>query len=76
LTTYINRYIIIIKDIKEGFIMEQIFYTVKEVALKLKLTDETIREKLRNKKILGVKIGKSWRVTEENLNDFMRCKNE
>lgn len=56
--------------------MEQIFYTVKEVALKLKLTDETIREKLRNKKILGVKIGKSWRVTEENLNDFMRCKNE
>lgn len=52
--------------------MEQLMYTVKEVAILLSLTDETIREKLRRKELKGVKIGKSWRVSDENLKEYIK----
>lgn len=51
--------------------METIFYTVKEIADKLSLTEETIREKLRRKEIEGIKIGKGWRINEEKLKTFL-----
>ena len=51
--------------------MEQYLYTVKEIAVLLSLTEETIREKLRKKELKGVKIGKSWRVSNENLKAFI-----
>jgi excisionase family DNA binding protein len=51
--------------------MEQMYYTVQEIALLLRLSNETIREKLRNKKMDGIKIGKSWRITEANFKKFI-----
>lgn len=54
--------------------MELQFYTVKYVAQYLELTEETIREKLRKGEIDGIKIGKSWRVSEENLKKFLNNK--
>lgn len=56
--------------------MELQFYTVKYVADYLSLTEETIREKLRKGEIDGIKIGKSWRISEENLKKFVGGKNE
>lgn len=52
--------------------MEQMFYTVKEVAVIVSLTEETVREKLRAGIIKGVKIGKGWRVSEKNLKEYLK----
>lgn len=54
--------------------MELQFYSVKYVASYLELTEETIREKLRKGELTGVKIGKSWRVSEANLKNFLNNK--
>jgi len=51
--------------------MESYLYTVKEIAVLLSLTEETIREKLRKKELKGFKIGKSWRVPDENLKELI-----
>jgi len=47
-------------------------YTVEEVAGLLGLQIETIRKKLRNKEMRGVKIGKEWRVKEKELIRFLK----
>ena len=41
--------------------------TIKEVASDLKVHEMTILRHLNNKSIKGVKIGKSWRISEEEL---------
>lgn len=56
--------------------MEQLFYTVKEIAKILSLTEETIREKLRKGELKGIKIGKSWRIAEKQLKEFIDMKGE
>ena len=50
--------------------MQELF-TLKEVSEKLKIAEETLRKYLRNKKLEGVKIGRHWRCTEQNINDFL-----
>ena len=42
-------------------------YTVEEVADILKLQPFTVRKMFREKKLLGFKIGKAWRITESGL---------
>lgn len=42
-------------------------YTVKEVASILKVNQMTIFRALNDGKINGVKIGKGWRISEEEL---------
>jgi len=46
-------------------------YTVEEIASKLQLNEITIRRYLRSGKLVGVKLGKVWRITEDQLNDFL-----
>lgn len=46
-------------------------YTVKEVAELLKLKLETVRTKLRKGEIKGKKLGKAWRITKENLDEYI-----
>ena len=41
--------------------------TIKEVANALKVHEMTILRHLNNNSIKGVKIGKSWRISEEEL---------
>ena len=46
-------------------------YSVKELTEILPITPLTIREYIRKGKIRGHKIGKSWFVNREDLNDFL-----
>ena len=51
--------------------METIFYTVRQIAETLSLTEETIREKFRKGELEGIKIGKSWRMEGSKLRRFL-----
>lgn len=55
--------------------MEDIkLYTLKEVAELLKVTERTLLTYLKDKKLKGVKIGGKWRISEENLTNFVNGK--
>ena len=47
-------------------------YTSTEIAEVLRVDAETIRRYLLAGKIKGIKIGNTWRVTEEEFQKFMR----
>lgn len=47
-------------------------YTVIEVAEILKLDIETIRRYIYAKKIKAYKVGKEWRIEEDDLIEFIR----
>ena len=46
-------------------------YTVEQVASKLSIRPRVIREYLNAKKIKGIKIERSWRISETALDDFI-----
>jgi len=46
-------------------------YTVKECAEKLKVTERTILELIRKKKLRAVKVGREYRITETAINGFI-----
>jgi len=46
--------------------------TVPQAAIQLQVSERTIYEWLRDGKIPGKKIGKTWRISAEVLNDFLR----
>ena len=46
--------------------------TPKEVAEKLKVSEQTVLRWLRNGKLKGVKVGKLWRVKEEDLRELIK----
>ncbi|MFW6027034.1 MAG: helix-turn-helix domain-containing protein [Candidatus Woesearchaeota archaeon] len=45
--------------------------TVEQVAGMLQMNEEVIRRYLRDNKIKGFKVGRSWRVKEKDLNKFI-----
>ena len=47
------------------------FYTTEEVAEMLRLNVQTVRNLLLAKRIGGIKIGKEWRISEEDLTEFI-----
>lgn len=46
-------------------------YTLEELSEKIKIPVETLRKYLRTGKLKGAKIGKHWRVTDEQLKEFL-----
>lgn len=46
-------------------------WTPDEVAEIMSVKEETVRSWLRNGYMRGVKIGKFWRIPEEDLKDFI-----
>lgn len=46
-------------------------YTPDEIALKLKISEQTVRRYLRQDKIKGFKLGNNWRVKEKDLLEFI-----
>ena len=48
------------------------FYTTDEVAAMLRLHVQTVRTLILKKHIGATKIGKEWRVSEEDFNEFIR----
>ena len=51
--------------------MEDKFYTINQVSEKLDLHHKTIRNFINMGKLKASKIGKQWRISEEDLNSFM-----
>lgn len=47
------------------------YYTVNEIAEKLKLEVTTIRKYIREGKLTAYKFGREFRVGEEELNEFL-----
>ena len=48
-------------------------YTVRDVAQRLHLTTETIRDYLQEGKLKGFKVGKQWRIREQELEAFIEA---
>lgn len=46
-------------------------YTLKEVEAILKVTQRTLYNYIKSGKLKAIKLGKEWRVREEDLNDFL-----
>jgi excisionase family DNA binding protein len=45
--------------------------TVEEVAAYLKIHPEVVRRWLREKRLLGIKVGKEWRIAKEDLDKYL-----
>ncbi len=52
--------------------MAEDVYTPKEVAAKLKLSEKTVLDYLRERKLPGFKIGKHWRIRASELETLLR----
>ncbi|MCX6698651.1 MAG: helix-turn-helix domain-containing protein [Methanomicrobiales archaeon] len=48
------------------------FYTTEEVAAMLHLHPQTVRNLILKKRMGAIKIGMEWRVSEEDLTEFIR----
>lgn len=49
----------------------EVLYTLDEVSEILKIPLETLRKYLRRGQLKGVKIGRHWRVTKDQLKKFV-----
>ncbi len=48
--------------------------SIEETAAQLKTHPETIRRYIRENKLAGVKLGRSWRVRESDLSAFINAR--
>ncbi len=46
--------------------------TIKEVADHLRVDPKTVRRLISNRELAAYKIGREWRVSERDLNKYMR----
>lgn len=49
----------------------RIVYTLDEVAERLGVSERSVREYLRTGRLRGQKYGRSWHITQENLQTFL-----
>lgn len=47
------------------------FLSVEETAKILSVSARTVRQLIRSKKILAVKVGREWRIAEEDLRKYV-----
>lgn len=47
------------------------FYTIKEVAELLKVSDGGVRKWLKSGKLKGIKLGRIWRIKKSDLDEFV-----
>lgn len=48
-------------------------YSIEEVSSILKVGKRTIYSFVKEGKIKAVKVGKEWRISEDNLKEFLSC---
>lgn len=48
------------------------YYTLEEISQKLKIPVATLRLYLKQEKLKGVKLGKHWRISSEQLDEFIK----
>ena len=51
--------------------MEKAIYTVPEVAKRLQVTDKTVRAWIRDRQLTAIRIGREWRIREEDIQHFI-----
>jgi excisionase family DNA binding protein len=56
--------------------MGQLFYTVKEAAEILGISEFTVRVWLRDGKIIGKRVGRLWRINKESVNAILPTKEQ
>ena len=49
-------------------------YDIKEVAEILKVTPRTVQQYITDKRIPAMKIGRKWRIKEDDLKEFLGIK--
>lgn len=54
------------------FFAGQLFFTTREVAERLKLKEELVREMIRNGELHAYRIGKAYRIAGEDIEEFLR----
>lgn len=52
--------------------MDTVYYTVKEIAALLKVSTRTILDRIRADELKAFKIGKDWRVSKKNLEEWIQ----
>ena len=48
-----------------------IFYTTEEVAELLKISAKTVREMIKDKRLQAVRVGKEYRITEDQIRQYV-----
>lgn len=51
---------------------DQNFYAIPEVAEKLKCKEELVRELIRRGELHAYRIGKAYRITDDDIDDYLR----
>ena len=60
------------RNVRKMFDLEsETFYTTDEVAERLNIEKEVIRELIRKNELYAIKIGKSYRITDSDLQEFL-----
>ena len=49
-----------------------IFYTTEEVADLLKISAKTVREMIKSKRLQAVRVGKEYRITEDQIRQYIK----
>ena len=52
------------------------FLSVSDLSKKLKISRNTCYQLLLGRKILGFKVGRSWRIPQSNLNSYITVQSE
>jgi len=47
------------------------FYTTEEVAKLLKISAKTVREMIKDKRLQAVRVGKEYRITEDQIRQYV-----
>jgi len=47
------------------------FYTTEEVAELLKISAKTVREMIKDKRLQAVRVGKEYRITEDQIRQYV-----
>jgi len=50
------------------------YLTVKEVSARLGVSEKTVRDYINKGELIAYKLGTSWKITEEDLQTFIRSK--
>jgi excisionase family DNA binding protein len=51
---------------------EQHFYAIPEVAERLKIKEELVRELIRRGELHAYRIGKAYRITDDDIDEYLR----
>lgn len=56
--------------------IDEEFYTIKDIAKKLKVCVNTVRALVKSRKIQAIKVGHQWRITSGDLSQYIEEKKQ